>query len=250
MSAIGSGYDVSCMTYSPDGKVFQVDYAMKAVENSSSAIAMKCKDGIVMGAEKLILSKMMEKKSNRRVFNLTKHIVMTCAGFLPDVAKLSKIASEESDKFKEMYGVDIPIKTLCERVGRYLHAYTLYNGYRPFGCSLLIGGYDYHGYSLYSLEPTGNVVGYFAHGIGKGKIICKNELEKIDFQNLTCEEALIKVIEILDLCHEEWKDKAYEIELMWCCDETQHYAKKIDKEKMKQLINEARGIAMEEENQN
>ena len=64
MSAIGSGYDVSCMTYSPDGKVFQVDYAMKAVENSSSAIAMKCKDGIVMGAEKLILSKMMEKKLN------------------------------------------------------------------------------------------------------------------------------------------------------------------------------------------
>lgn len=249
MSAIGSGYDVSCMTYSPDGKVFQVEYAMKAVENSSTSIAIKCKDGIVVGAERLILSKMMEKTSGKRVFNLSKNIVMTCAGFMPDVAKLAKQAGEESENFKKVYGVDIPLRTLCERIATYINYYTLYSSYRPFGCSLLIGGWDHNGYQLYYLEPTGNIIGYFANGIGKGKLICKNELEKLNLNELTCEEALIHVIQILDLCHEEWKDKPYEIDLAWCCDETNHIVKKIDKEKMKKLINQARGIEMEEEQQ-
>lgn len=247
MSAIGSGYDVSCMTYSPDGKVFQLEYAMKSVENSSTSIAIKCKDGIVVGNERLILSKMTEKSSNKRIFNLAKNIVMTCAGFMPDVAKLAKQAGEESESFKKMYGVDIPVKTLCERLARYIHIYTIQGYYRPFGCSLLIGGFDHNGYQLFSLEPTGNIVGYFANGIGKGRLICKNELEKLKLNELTCEEALINVIQILDLCHEEWKDKNYEIDLAWCCDETQHIVKKIEKEKLKELLNKARGIDMEEE---
>ena len=247
MSAIGSGYDLSCQTFSPDGKVFQVDYAMKAVENSSSAVAMKCKDGIVYGVEKIITSKMLESSSNKRTFVITKNIGMVCAGFLPDAVYLSKKAHEEVDSFKKLYGIDISVKTLAQRLSSHVHHYTMYGYFRPLGCSMLISGYDHHGYSLYHIDPSGTCIGYLANGIGKGKVICKNELEKVNLKEMTCREGIIKVIQILDACHEEWKDKQYDLELCWVCDETQHIVKKISKELKEEFIQLAREQRMDED---
>uniref|UniRef100_A0A2K5QK36 Proteasome subunit alpha type n=1 Tax=Cebus imitator TaxID=2715852 RepID=A0A2K5QK36_CEBIM len=76
MSSIGTGYDLSASTFSPDGRVFQVEYAMKAVENSSTAIGIRCKDGVVFGVEKLVLSKLYEEGSNKRLFNVDRHVGM------------------------------------------------------------------------------------------------------------------------------------------------------------------------------
>ncbi|EDR29669.1 proteasome subunit alpha type-3, putative [Entamoeba dispar SAW760] len=244
MSSIGSGYDDSCTTFSPDGKVFQIDYAMKAVENSATALSIKCVDGVVFGVEKLIISKMIDKSSNKRIFNVGTHIGITCAGFLPDARKLAKKAQEEAESFKENYGMNIPVKVLAEKIAMYMQNYTLYGSLRPFGCSLLIGGVDQHGYSLHYIEPSGTTYGYFANGIGKGKQICKNELEKINFSQITCEEALIKLVEIIDLCHSEWKDKPYEIELSWISEKTNNIVKKVDKEMKQKIIDQARNKQM------
>ncbi|KAK7880645.1 hypothetical protein WMY93_032723 [Mugilogobius chulae] len=76
MSSIGTGYDLSASTFSPDGRVFQVEYAMKAVENSSTAVGIRCKDGVVFGVEKLVLSKLYEQGSNKRIFNIDRHVGM------------------------------------------------------------------------------------------------------------------------------------------------------------------------------
>ena len=65
MSSIGTGYDLSASTFSLDGRFFQVEYAMKAMENSSTAIGIRCKDGIVFGVEILVLSKLYEEGSNK-----------------------------------------------------------------------------------------------------------------------------------------------------------------------------------------
>lgn len=69
-------YDLSASQFSPDGRVFQVEYAMKAVENSGTVIGLKGTDGVVLAAEKLILSKLHEPGTNRRIFNIDKHIGM------------------------------------------------------------------------------------------------------------------------------------------------------------------------------
>ena len=88
--------------------------------------------------------------------------------------------------------------------------------------------------------------GYFANGIGKGKQICKNELEKIKFNEIKCSDALVEVVRILDLCHAEWKDKPYEIDLSWVSDETNHIVKKLTKEQKQQIIDKARANKMQE----
>merc|ERR1711865_800582 len=64
MSGIGTGYDLSTTTFSPDGRVFQVEYAGKAVDASGTVIAVKCKDGIVMAVEKMVRSKLLVEGSN------------------------------------------------------------------------------------------------------------------------------------------------------------------------------------------
>ncbi|KAK6304660.1 hypothetical protein J4Q44_G00252460 [Coregonus suidteri] len=109
MSSIGTGYDLSASTFSPDGRVFQVEYAMKAVENSSTAIGIRCKDGVVFGVEKLVLSKLYEQGSNKRIFNVDRHVGMAVAGLLADARSLSEVAREEASNFRSNYGHNIPL---------------------------------------------------------------------------------------------------------------------------------------------
>ena len=77
MSSIGTGYDQSTTTFSPDGRVFQVEYATKAVDNSGTAIGIRCVDGVVMGVEKQKLSKLMVEGSNRRIFTAVSYTHLT-----------------------------------------------------------------------------------------------------------------------------------------------------------------------------
>ncbi|PHT63475.1 Proteasome subunit alpha type-3 [Capsicum annuum] len=86
MSSIGTGYDLSVTTFSPDGRVFQIEYAAKAVDNSGTVVGIKCKDGIVLGVEKLIASKMMLPGSNRRIHSVHRHSGMGHPGVLTWIA--------------------------------------------------------------------------------------------------------------------------------------------------------------------
>ena len=93
MSSIGTGYDQSTTTYSPDGRVFQVEYATKAVDNSGTAIGIRCVDGVVMGVEKQKLSKLMVEGSNRRIFTVDKHTGMAISGLQADARQVRQAHS-------------------------------------------------------------------------------------------------------------------------------------------------------------
>ena len=69
MSSTGAGYDYSPTVYSPDGRMYQAEYASKAVENAGTSVGIRCKDGVVLATEKIVLSKMLCKTSNRRLFS-------------------------------------------------------------------------------------------------------------------------------------------------------------------------------------
>ncbi|KAG2457761.1 ARI4A protein, partial [Polypterus senegalus] len=209
-------YDLSASTFSPDGRVFQVEYAMKAVENSSTAIGIRCKDGIVFGVEKLVLSKLYEEGSNKRIFNIDRHVGMAVAGLLADARSLAEIAREEASNFRSNYGHDIPLKHLSDRVAMYVHAYTLYSAVRPFGCSFMLGSYDEDdGAQLYMVDPSGVSYGYWGCAIGKAKQAAKTEIEKLQMKDMTCRELVREVAKIIYIVHDEVKDKAFELELSW-----------------------------------
>jgi len=179
MAGIGTGYDVSAMTYSPDGKVFQVEYAMKAVENSGTAIGLKVKDGIVFAVEKIIPSKMLEQWSNKRINTIDQHVGFSFAGLLADGRQLLNRAVSEAESYKQFYNSPIPIKVLADRLSLFVQMYTLYGSVRPFGCSVMLGGKDLHGPQLFMIEPSGVSYGYYGCAIGKAKASAKTEIEKL-----------------------------------------------------------------------
>jgi 20S proteasome subunit alpha 7 len=235
MSGIGTGYDLSCTTYSPDGKIFQVEYAMKAVDNSGTAIGVRVKDGIVLGVEKLITLKMLEPGSNKRIYTLDKHIGLTFAGLSADARHLVNRGKLESKNYKSFYDHSMSVRILNERLSGYMQAYTLYASVRPFGCSIILGGYDSRGPQLYMIEPSGISYGYYAIAVGKAKQAAKGELEKLKLSEMICRQAIEEVAKIIYQVHDDVKDKEFELEMSWICEESKYKHENIPKDLLKQI---------------
>lgn len=216
MSSIGTGYDLYTSQFSPDGRVFQVEYAGKAVENSGTALALRGKDGVVFAVEKIIQSKLHEKKGNRRIFAVDRHVGMAVSGLYADSRALADIASREAANYRSEYGANIPCKYLSDRVSMYMHAYTLYSSIRPFGSTVMIGSYEPNiGSQLYCVEPSGLSYGYWGCAAGKAKQSAKTEIEKLNLKEMNCADLINEAAKIIYMVHDEVKDKLFELELSW-----------------------------------
>eukprot|EP00842_Homolaphlyctis_polyrhiza_P003195 jgi/Hompol1/3877/HPOL_003387-RA len=220
MGSIGTGYDMSASTYSPDGRIFQIEYAQKAVENSGTCIGIRVKDGVVLAHEKLVHSKLLVPGSNRRIQTVDQHIGMVGAGLLADSRHLVSRAKEEAANYRTNYKRPISSKLIADRVASYVSAFTLYSSVRPFGLTTLVACMDEHGPALFMIEPSGVYFGYYGCAVGKGKQVAKTEIEKLKFSELTAREAVKEAARIIYLVHDDAKDKDFELELTWICEES------------------------------
>ncbi|KAG0228702.1 hypothetical protein BGW42_002027 [Actinomortierella wolfii] len=232
-------YDVSVSTYSPDGRVFQVEYAGKAVENSGTVIGLRVKDGVVLAVEKLIQSKLLVPGSNRRIQNVDRHIGIATAGLLADGRHIVKRAREEAQGWRDIYKQPIDGPNIASRVGDYIAAYTLYSSVRPFGVSTVIGAMDKTGPKLYMIEPSGLYWGYHGIAVGKGRQVAKTEIEKLNLAEMTCREAVKHAARIIHEVHDEAKDKEFELEVSWVCEESGGFHQMVPKD----LVEEAEQLA-------
>ncbi|EFN81786.1 proteasome subunit alpha type-3 [Harpegnathos saltator] len=215
MSSIGTGYDLSASQFSPDGRVFQVEYAQKAVENGGTVIGLRGKDGVVFAVEKIVTSKLFESGANKRILNIDQHVGMAVSGIISDARQVAETARVEAASYKAQYGVGIPLKYLNERVSMYMHAYTLYSAVRPYGCSVLLGAYEADGPAMYMIDPSGVSYGYYGCAVGKAKQSAKTEIEKLKLSEMTCKELVKEAARIIYLVHDELKDKQFELEMSW-----------------------------------
>lgn len=214
MSAIGTGYDLSASQYSPDGRIFQVEYAKKAVDSSGNVIAIRGKDGCVIATEKFLISKLYEPTSNTRVFSVGEHISCGVTGFYPDAKALVQQARSYAEEFENDHGYVIPIKVLKDRLGSYAGAYTCSSAVRPFGACLVLASHDKES-KLFMVEPCGSAIGYHYIAAGKGKQAAKAELEKLKCSTMSCRELVKEAARIIYAVHDEVKDKAFRLELAW-----------------------------------
>mmetsp|Transcript_17645 Transcript_17645/g.42320 ORF Transcript_17645/g.42320 Transcript_17645/m.42320 type:complete len:214 (+) Transcript_17645:173-814(+) len=126
MAGIGTGYDLSVTTFSPDGRVFQTEYAQKAVDNAGTAAGIRCKDGVVLAVEKLVLSKMLVPGSNRRIHAVDRHAGIATTGLAPDGRQIVNRAQSEAANYKQLNGSKIPGHVLNERLAAFNHIFSLY----------------------------------------------------------------------------------------------------------------------------
>jgi 20S proteasome subunit alpha 7 len=220
MTSIGTGYDLSASTYSPDGRIFQVEYANKAVENSGTAIGLRVKDGVVLAVEKLIHSKLLVPGANRRIQTIERHIGMATAGLLADGRNISNRARDECAHVRNVMREQPTVKHVSDRLAHYSQMYTLYSSVRPFGISTIFAGVDKTGPSLYIVEPSGVCLGYHGAAIGKGRQLAKTELEKLKLSELSTRKAVMEAARIIYLVHDDNKEKEFELEMSWVGSET------------------------------
>jgi len=224
MASSGSGYDLSSSTFSPDGRIFQVEYASKAVEHAGTAIGILCEDGVVLGVQKPLLHKLLVESFSQRIHTVSGNAGVAMTGFVPDGRQIVNRAREESASFVENYGAPISPSMLADRMASFVHYCTLHGSLRPFGASTLLAGYDTETKtpSLYMIEPNGVAYGYYACAAGKGRQPAKTELEKLDLHKtpINCEDAIKQICRIIYMLHDEAKDKAFVLELSQISEKT------------------------------
>ncbi len=161
-------YDRAITVFSPDGRLFQVEYAKEAVKRGATAAGLVCKDGVVLVASKNNMSRLLVPKSMKKIFEIDEHIATTASGLIADARKLIDAGRLEAQRHKLKYGESIQVETLAKNLCDTMQAYTQIGGVRPFGVSLLIAGIDTKP-RLFETEPSGALTEYLADAIGSSK---------------------------------------------------------------------------------
>lgn len=181
-------YDSSTTTFSPEGRLHQVEYAIEAINNAGTCVGILAKDGIVMASERRITSGLLAPpKSSEKTYALAKHAACNVAGLTADANILIEQARLRAGRYQYQYQEAIPVEQLVEHVCNYKQYYTQRGGLRPFGVAFLFAGYDdQYGFQLYQTDPSGNYSGWKATVIGANNQAGKSIL-KSDYQT-TAEE--------------------------------------------------------------
>ncbi len=172
-----AAYDRAITVFSPDGRLFQVEYAREAVRTGATSVGVACKDGVVLVAHKRISSKLAVSDSHEKIFQVDAHIAASSSGLVADARRLIDFARLECQKHRLSYAEEMPIESLAKSVSDHIQFYTQYAGVRPYGVSLLIAGADGKN-QLFETDPSGALFGYKACAIGAGKKAAEALLEK------------------------------------------------------------------------
>ncbi len=204
-------YDRAITVFSPDGRLFQVEYAKEAVKRGATSLGIKVNEGLVLVATKVAFSRLVEKETIKKIFEVDDHIFLTASGLIADVRKLVDLARDEARRHRLVYNEPASVINVVKYVADIMQLYTQYGGARPFGVSLLVGGYDGGRLGLYEIEPSGAYTGYMADSIGEYKKEVDSILEKKYRPNLSIKEAIKLGITALVEVDSEWTSKSFEV---------------------------------------
>lgn len=172
-----AAYDRAITVFSPDGRLFQVEYAREAVKTGATSIGIVCKDGIALMAHKRVSSPLLIGGSTEKIFSIDQHIAAASSGLVADARKLVDFSRVEAQKHRLTFDEEIPVELLAKNIGDHIQFYTQYAGVRPYGVSFLIAGVD-GGLRLFETDPSGALFEFKATAIGSGKKAVEEILEK------------------------------------------------------------------------
>ena len=163
------GYDRAITVFSPDGRLYQVEYAREAVKRGTTAVGIKAKDGVVLIVDKRVSSKLLEASSIEKIFKIDEHIGVASSGLVGDARALVDRARVECQINRVSYDEPIPVEALSKKLCDHMQNLTQYGGIRPYGTALLIAGVSDGECRLFETDPSGTLLEYKATGIGIGR---------------------------------------------------------------------------------
>lgn len=228
------GYDRASTLFSPEGRIFQVEYAEKTVRLGASSIGFVCKDGVVIVADKRLTDVLLVSGSMFKVHEIDDHIIASFAGILSDGRILIERAQIYAQQHKITYNDDIDIESVAREIANIKQAYTQYGGVRPFGVEIMFTGINIDGSKkLYVTDVTGNYNAYKAVAIGENDEKIKEILRKEYNENLTIKDAIKLALKIF----KKFLGKDFNYERMDVCyiDEKTRKAKRLSLKEIETL---------------
>ena len=231
------GYDRAITVFSPDGRLYQVEYAIETVKRGALAIGIKSKDGVIIAVEEKP-RRLQISTTPQKIFQVDYHVGAAAAGYIPDARAQVDNARFFSQSNKLVYDEAVEVQTVAKHLADQCQQYTQYAGARPLGVSLIIGGVDSSGTSLYLTDPSGAYVLYNAVAIGANSDIATEFLEKNYSHDLTLDDAKTLAVAIINLVSEV-KEGANHIKMSQIDSESKQF-KFIEGSEIKKLITSAK----------
>ena len=135
------GYDMTPTMYSPDGRIYQVEYAIETVKRGTIAIGVQTKEGVIIAVEERTRD-LQVPNSTQKIFQIDDHIGAAAAGYIPDARVQLDNARFFSQSNKLTYDEPVEVETVAKHLADQSHQFTQYSGVRPFGVALIIAGID------------------------------------------------------------------------------------------------------------
>ncbi|KAK2941877.1 putative Proteasome subunit alpha type-2 [Blattamonas nauphoetae] len=172
-------YSYSLTTFSPSGKLLQIEHALEAVNHGNSSLGIKATNGVVLAAAKK-LAPLVDETSIERISNITHNVGAVFSGLSPDFRVILKKARKNAEKYRLKFGEEPSAKVVATYIGSLMQEYTQAGGVRPMGCSVLVAGFDHkhHVGELYQIDPSGSFWSWKATAIGQDSLTTKAFLEK------------------------------------------------------------------------
>ncbi len=183
-------YDKASTMFSPEGRLYQVEYASKIVEQGTTAVGIVYSDGILLAADKPNNTKLLISASIEKIFKIDELIGVVSAGLVGDARRLVGIARKQAQENRMVFSEAIQIDTMAKEIAETMQAFTQYGGLRPFGVAFIVGGVDEKGPALFETEPSGAIARYRASAIGRNKGKAVMVLEKEYKEVLPLEKAI------------------------------------------------------------
>ena len=231
------GYDRAITVFSPDGRLFQVEYAIETVRRGALAVGIKTKDGIVIAVDEKT-KKLQISKIPQKLFQIDYHIGAAAAGYIPDARVQIDNARFFSQSNKLVYDEPVEVETVAKHLADQCQQYTKYGGARPIGVSLIIGGIDSNGSVLYLTDPSGAYILYNAIAIGGNADAANEFLEKNYNENITFDDAMMLAISTIQNSNGD-EDMIDHIKMSQIKSDSNEF-EFIDNEKIKQLSQKAK----------
>ena len=179
------GYDRAIVTFSPDGRLFQVEYAREAVKRGTTSLGVVFKEGVILAATRPVPELAIPNAGSNKVHEIDGNIGTAVSGFLADGRVLIDMARIKAQVYKLTYDEKLDVLGAVREVSDRMQLYTQYGGVRPFGVALLIGGVDEKGPQLFEIDPSSTYYNWKAQAIGRGaqeayKVMKKSWKDNLD----------------------------------------------------------------------
>ncbi|KAJ2003099.1 Proteasome subunit alpha type-4 [Coemansia thaxteri] len=184
-------YDRALTIFSPDGHLFQVEYAQEAVRKGTCAVGICGKDSVILGAEKKVAMKLQDSRTMRKIHRLDEHIFIASAGLVADARVLVDMARLECQNHRLTIEDPPTVEFITHFIASTQQRYTQSGGRRPFGISTLIVGFDPDNTpKLFQTDPSGIYYQWKANSIGRNSQTVREYLEKHYTQDISEEDAI------------------------------------------------------------